>query len=98
MSDIANPEVRSLEAHVSLGVQVEAFLEGPIGKMFVKRVEAERSAALERLAGVDPDDSRAVRAIQTEIRVIDTVQQYLADTLTAAEASLARLEQFDHGD
>lgn len=96
MSDI--PEVRELEAQVSLAIQVEAFTGSAIGQMFVKRVESERAAALERLADADAEDPKAIRAIQNEIRVIDTVQQYLADTLIAAKASLARLEQFDQGD
>jgi hypothetical protein len=92
------PEVHALEANVALGVEVERFLAGPIGQMFAQRCESDRLAALEALAYVDLTDAAAGRALQNQIKVIDAVQQYLADGFTNAQAALARLEQLETGD
>lgn len=96
--EIVSPEVRALEANVSLGVDVEAWLQSPIGMMVIRRCEEERSAALEALADADPEDPKAIRALQMRVRVVDTVQQYMADAIASAQSSLARLEQLEQGD
>lgn len=98
MTDIVSPEVRALEASVTLGIDVEAWLQSPVGLMVIRRCEEERAAALEALADADPEDPKAIRAIQTRVRVVDSIQQYMADAIAEAQSSLARLEQLEQGD
>lgn len=93
-----NPEVRDLISTTELGLTVDAWLRGPIGTMVAQRAEAERIRLLELLAAANPFDSQAVLTIQTQIRVVDTVMQYLADAVKAAEVAMSRLEQLEQTD
>lgn len=91
-------ELEDLDAAVNLGVHVEAFLSGPIGQYIAQRCETERAQLLETLAEVDPEDASAVRAAQSGIRVIDQIQQWLADALIAAQAAHDRIQQMAQED
>lgn len=91
-------ELASLTAAEAIGVEVERFLTGPVGRAMVERWEEERAAALERLATVDPEDPRAIRAVQNEIAVVDRLQQTLSDMLTQARVAIARLDAFSQED
>jgi hypothetical protein len=67
---------------VALGMDVEAFLQGPLGRYLVQRAETERTAALELLAKIDAEDAKAIRHCQQRIAVVDSIQQWLADAIT----------------
>jgi hypothetical protein len=88
-------EYAELEGQLELGAAVETFLGGQIGRYLIQRAETERAEALEALKDVNPEDAAAVRALQNRVRVVDTVQQWLADTISQAAAAFARLERMD---
>lgn len=71
-----------LMAAIARGLDVEAFLIGPVGKYLVLRAEAERARLLDNLATVDPHDPRAIVTLQNKIGVLDCWQQWLADAIT----------------
>lgn len=95
---IASPEVLELEGQVALGIEVERFLEGPIGRHIVVRAESERAEALEALYQSDPENAPAVRAAQNRVAVVDMIQQWLAEAIIAAHAANSRLDQLDQED
>lgn len=91
-------ELATLTADEAIGVEVERFITGPVGRAMVEKWEAERAAALERLATIDPEDARAIRAAQNEVAVIDRIQQTLSDMLTQARVAIARLDALSSED
>lgn len=78
-------DTNQLKQQIDFGFQVEAFLRSEIGQYLVKRAEDQISAAVEQLKVADPEDAKAVRAIQNEIKVAESLQYWLADAITAGE-------------
>ena len=95
---IQSPEVAALEAELQNGVRIETWMDSPIGRTVRERATAERTEVLEALANVDPEDARAVRALQNRIAVIDAIGQWLEEAMAAAKSAIARLEQLDQED
>lgn len=81
---------------VALGMDVENFLQGPIGRHLLARAEEARVSALEALARCDPENAASVRAYQNQVAVVDMVQQWLADAIT--EARNAEQQLYDQGE
>lgn len=78
-------DVKQLKQQIDFGFQVQAFLRGEVGQYLIKRAEDQVEAAVEQLKRVDPEDAKAVRAIQNEITVAESFQYWLADAITAGE-------------
>jgi hypothetical protein len=93
-----SPEVRALVADEAIGIEVERFLSSSAGKALIGRLEAERADALEKLAGVDAESPKAIRAVQNQIAVIDMMMQYMADLHAMARQASERLLQIDQTD
>lgn len=71
---------------IAFGQDVEAFIKGQLGQYLIKRAEDDRASALEELAKADPEDEKAIRAIQFRIQVVDGIQQYFADAISKGQA------------
>lgn len=78
---------------VALGMDIEHFLQGPVGLYIVGRAEQQRAEALDKLAEADPEDPKAIRSIQNQIAIIDSIQQWIADALTDAEQAEKQLHE-----
>lgn len=74
-----------LKQQIDFGFQVEAFLRSEIGQHLIHRAEEQIAEAVDRLKAVDPEDAKAVRAIQNEIHVAERIQYWLADAINAGE-------------
>jgi hypothetical protein len=79
-------ERRQNLAVVELGIEAQTFIGSNLGRYVLARAEAEREEALAKLIEQDPSDVNAVRRLQSDIRVIDRAQQYLADAISEGEA------------
>ena len=74
-------------AEVQLGIEIEAFLHGAVGKYIAGRAEEERETALGLLATADPEDSKHIRELQNQHWRASTVMGWLAEAIqTAAHA------------
>jgi hypothetical protein len=82
-----------LEHEVSLGEQAEAFLASPLGKYLVGRAEAEVEEGVEALKRADPEDAKAIRAIQTIIARAESFQYWLAEAIMAGENAQQELTE-----
>ena len=78
---------------VALGMDVEHFLNGPIGCYLIERAEAARSSALDALAHCDPENAASVRTFQNQVQVVDMLQQWLADAITEAQNAEQQLHE-----
>lgn len=83
-----------LMAAIARGLDVEAFLVGPVGKYLVLRAEADRGRLLDSLATVDPHDPQAISALQNKIGVLDCWQQWMADAITEGKQAEEQLVDF----
>lgn len=81
---------------VALGLDVEAFLQGPVGRYLINRAETERAVALEALKDVDAEDAKAIRNYQHQIGIIDAIQQWLADAI--ADGRNAEQQLYERSD
>jgi hypothetical protein len=76
-----NPDSSPLLQTVDFGMEVEAFLQSAIGKYVTERAESEVELAVEDLKRVDPEDAKTVRALQTQVRVAESVCYWLAEAI-----------------
>lgn len=58
---------QDLQAEVALGLDAEKFLESKVGLYLIERAMDEAAQAMQAIKSVDPDDSKAVRALQNQI-------------------------------
>lgn len=86
-----DPNDPNLEAAV-FGREVEHFLTGAIGSYLVKRAQNEIDAALNGLREVDPEDAKAVRALQNEAKVAQLVIDWLAEVIRRGQIATQVLE------
>jgi hypothetical protein len=86
-------ELNRIKRTIGFGFDVEAFLKSDIGVYLSERAESERQGALEQLALVDADDTKKIRALQQQIAVVDSWQQWLAEAVNEGIAAQGQLVQ-----
>lgn len=74
-----NPLLKSID----FGFQVQAFLESDIGRYLTTRAEADVADALENMKTVDPENPAAVRALQHQVHVAESVLYWLGEAVQA---------------
>lgn len=75
--------------------EVTDFLETPIGRYLVARSDEEIERSLQALSKVDPENAKAVRELQTKIRVASSWQDWLADVITEGRNAHQQLQQLE---
>jgi len=76
---------------VQLGIEVEAFLNSPVGRHLAQRAEDERERALEALAVSDAEDAKAIRELQTRVWRASSISAWLAAAIEASAHAEAEL-------
>lgn len=71
-------EEQELMARVHAGIEVEAFLNGPIGAALLKNLKDECADAIEKLKTVNPREIEQVIELQLIIRRGEKVESWLA--------------------
>jgi hypothetical protein len=94
-------QTQDLEAAVTLGEQTVQFLQGPVGKYLTQRAEEVEREALEALANVSPYEPDAIRKLQNQVWVANSVVGWLQEAIEAAVQAHRQLEDEerlpDHG-
>lgn len=88
MIDPESPELR----RAVFGRQVELFLESEIGEYLRQCAQAEIDNAVRALSEVDAEDPKAVRQIQTKLKVAESVMGWLGDAITQGQQARQMLE------
>ena len=86
-------ERRDHLAALQLGVEIERFLESDVGKYLIERAAQKEEDALAGLAEVDPEDPKAIRALQFEYRMANQFGEWIRDGITDARNAHERLKQ-----
>jgi hypothetical protein len=75
------------------GEEVRRFLQNDrIGRYIVAKAAEQVESSLLELKDMDPEDARAIRAIQTKIRVAESVVGWLAEAIDNGERARQILE------
>lgn len=90
MSDDAD-----ITRRIALGLDIERLMGTDIGRYLQQRAQDKHDAALEALSTVDPEDARAVRALQNEAAVARMFLEWLGEAVTEGEQAQMQLEQQD---
>jgi len=83
--------ISAQQREVNFGLEVEGFLNGTLGRYLISRAEENVEEAVEGLKRADPEDSRAIRALQHQIHVAENVQYWLAEAIQAGLNAQAEL-------
>jgi hypothetical protein len=78
-------EITELRGKVAFGLDVEAFMNGSIGKYLQRRAQEQIDGAAELLKRVSPDSPQAIRELQNQVRVAEMFLDWLGEAVTEGE-------------
>jgi hypothetical protein len=79
----------------TFGRQVEDFISGPIGAHLVHKAREQSQSAIDQLKTVDPEDAKAVRALQNKVLVAESILGWLGEAIHEGQVALEALKE-DH--
>jgi hypothetical protein len=91
---VLNPE-DPLVRWATFGRQVEDFLDGPIGQHLLSKARQQAQDAVDKLKIADPEDAKAIRALQNQAQVADSILGWLGDVIHEGQGALEALKE-DH--
>lgn len=100
MAEQFDAETELKIAEVRLGMQAEDFLKSPIGKYLLGRAADKADEALEKLKRVSPAETESVRALQNDVRLMESFGTWIRDAITNgnnAESQLKHQEDVGEG-
>lgn len=68
-------------------------MAGPIGSHLIHKADEQAAQAVAKLKVVSPEDVVAIRALQAEIQVADSVVRWLAEAVHAGQMALEHLKE-----
>lgn len=74
-------EQHALLAAVALGLDAEQFMNSPLGRYLVDRIESEVYAALSELKQVDAEDPRHIRDLQNRVYRAEKILTWLDEVI-----------------
>jgi hypothetical protein len=86
--------LQGLREKMLLGLDAEAFMQTRLGGYLAERVEAMEAAAKDHLAEVDPEDTKAIRALQNDIKVASLFKQWICDAFNEGQHANAELQAY----
>jgi len=95
MSEQAN---KHLWAQVGLGIDAEAFLKSPVGQHIRQQAMDEVDEAFAEFRDVDPEDPKAIRAIQFKALVAGKALSWLVDMVSAGSQAGRVLRDMENSD
>lgn len=83
MSD--TKDVATIRAEIAFGFDVEAFMKTDIGRYLTARANDEIEKALDALAEVNPEDPKAIRAIQNDLKCAQRFLSWMGEAVSVGE-------------
>ena len=93
MNILDTEEGKELMQRVTVGLDTKAFLRSDLGGFLVDRLNQQRKLALVELEKADPDDAKAIRAIQNEAYIPLMILQSIDEAIEAYKLAEERLNQ-----
>jgi fumarate hydratase class II len=77
-----------LVAAAELGDEAKRFLESDLGRCILGIAKQEAELANDKYKAVDPEDAKAIRAIQNEVWRAESFEQWLLELFSRGENAL----------
>lgn len=87
-----DPESPDVQLAV-FGREVEFFLESDIGVYIKQCAEQDLQSAKDRLVTADPDDAKAIRALQFKAAVASAVMGWLEDAIRSGRQAQEMIQE-----
>ena len=88
---VIDPLIKDLMDNAATGEAAKLFLQSGLGGYIAKCAAEEVEAATGDLIDVDPNDPKAIAALQMKIKVASTAIMWLTDAMTAGEHAMQQL-------
>jgi hypothetical protein len=86
-------EAERLMSEVQLGIEMEAFLNGPIGRYLNSQAKQEATVALEALKTVNPRELETIIALQQTIARAEKLDEWMAGVIQAGWYAAQQLNE-----
>lgn len=70
-----------IQRRIAFGIDAEAFLNSPLGRIIQGRAVEEVDDALEALKTVDPEDAKSIRDLQNRAYRAESVKQWIFEVI-----------------
>lgn len=80
-----DPELQQIRNQIAFGLDVKVFMESPIGRYLAMRANSNIETALDAMRSVDPEDPKAIRILQNEIKCAENFLQWMGEAVTEGE-------------
>lgn len=77
------------------GIEIEADMASPIGRLVLERALDEAHDALVQLIVIDPENAKAVRALQNTVRRASDMCRWIKEVMDSGRAAEQQLEERD---
>lgn len=78
-------DILGLRQLIQLGIEVETFLQSPVGRYMQARAKIELHAATKALRAATPTDAAAVAEAQVRCRVPELVLEWMAEAVAEGQ-------------
>lgn len=82
-------DIENMRAEVAFGLDVQQFMGTSMGRYLTARAQTEIDNAKDELIDADPDDPKAVRAIQNKAKVASMFLEWMGQAVTTGEIAQA---------
>ena len=90
---VVDPLIRELMESAALGEAARLFIQSELGGHLTKKAADEVEQALAELVDVDPNDAKAVGAIQLRIKIAKQAVVWLTDTMSEGQNAMRQLDE-----
>ena len=73
------------------GKMASMFLESDVGLYILNKIDADTQQSIQGLIMCDPNDSKAIQTLQNEIRIVNSIKNWLAEAIEAGELATMAL-------
>lgn len=85
MSAEEQREGEELRGRIAFGLDVQQFMGSTLGRYLQNKANADIEAALDALKTADPEDPKAIRKLQNDVAVAESVLLWLGEAVTEGE-------------
>lgn len=88
-SEQERADLQDIRSRIAFGLDVQSFMNGPIGRHLIARANAVIAENQEALGTVDAEDPKAIRALQNKIAAAAYFLEWMGEAVTDGEQAEA---------
>lgn len=95
MNEQDQSDIHDVRSRIAFGLDVQSFMNGPIGRRLTARANAVIFQAQEALGDVDAEDPKAIRALQNKIKAASYFLEWMAEAVAEGEQAETAFQNAD---